>query len=323
LLSVYFYFFFSFCFVLCLFFCFFNDTYPALADALPQGETESGLNTSMSSSANEIASLISVSSVMQRLAHEQTRAKSQWANLSETDRMIAMQKIVYLRLKVLSFVQTSSLEVASVLGRLNSGLAELADRRAMISDQRARTLRRNSFINLISGGLTKIGGYSVALTPSTLIPTNVAEIFDGAVQTSLSAFTIRQQREESKLIKAKPKILIAFLSGNNLTEKEFPETVWTFLNHVPDQSKKSKTRREVLIDHWIEIGRLSDGRSRQLAKIKSNSQNVSIGGNFRLDDLDDTVSMTSDLKSVVSNMETSLMELGEAFRNSYKDDPEI
>ena len=40
-----------------------------------------------------------------------------------------------------------------------------------------------------------------------------------------------------------------------------------------------------------------------------------------MDDIDDAVAMMSDIKSTVSGMETSLMELSQMLKASYKDDP--
>ena len=292
----------------------------AVSPPLPS-DSDGYLKDIMTPTAVEVADMISVSPLLHRLHREQQQARALDANSPNLERILSIQRLMYLRAKIDVYIQTASLEVGSVLGKLNSGLADLADRKAMIADTRARTLRRTSFINFISGGLTKIGGYSIALTPASLIPTNVLEIFDGGVQTALSVFTLKQLKDEQRLGKARPEILKSFLSGNNLTTHIFPDTVWTFLNKVPPLSKEGKTRREVLIQSWVQSGRLSDGPSQNLIK-QQNS--VFFGaGEFRLDALDDTVAMTSDLKSVIASMDTSLMELGEAYRDSYKDDPDI
>jgi hypothetical protein len=310
------------------------------------------LNDVMSANASELADMIQITPLLNKLQKEQQSgklhaSKSKHAELQTEARLLDSpavdsptaeakslagddlahivnnQRLIYLRTQINAYLQTSNLEVASVIGRLNSGLAELADRKAMISDQRARTLRRQSFINFVSGGLTKIGGYSIALTPSSLIPTNILEIFDGTVQVSLSAFTLKQQRDEQKLSKARPAILNAFLTGNNLSTQEFPPSVWTYLNRASARTKSSKTRRQELIDHWNQIGRLTDGTNKLMSRAKAKGIAPSFNENFHLDDLDDTVAMMSDLKSVVSGMENAMMELGQTVRDSYKDDPEI
>jgi hypothetical protein len=325
---------------------------PSLNSSPGSDERLTYLNDVLSASANELADMIQITPLLNKLRKEQQSGKlpvskskraelqtdarlldSPGGDVSAADtpvfksedlaRVISNQRLIYLRTQILAYIQTTHLEVTAVIGRLNSGLADLADRKAMISDQRARSLRRQSFINLISGGLTKIGGYSIALTPATLIPTNILEIFDGTVQVSLSAFTLKQQREEQKFSKARPAILNTFLSGNNLSTHEFPPLVWTYLNKVSTHTKNGKTRRQELIDHWNQIGRLTDGTNKLMSRAKSAGIAPSFNENFHLDDLDDTVAMMSDVKSTVSGMENALMELGQSVRDSYRDDPEI
>jgi hypothetical protein len=308
-----------------------GDGTTLLAAVQPPAETEenSFYIKAMTPSALEIAEITSIKPILSRLKREQDRARAlaaQSGYIDNLDQSLKLQQVLnlhrmlYYRSKANAYIQTAHLELDSVLGKINSGLADLADRKAMIADQRARTLRRTTFINLISGGLTKIGGYSVALTPASAIPTNVLEVFDGVVQVGLSALTLRQQKAEARLGKARPEILDAFLSGNNFTSHFFPGDVWTFLNRVPPQSKEGKTRRQMLIDSWTKMGRLSDQSASGLSK-KIGS--FAVSNEFHLDDLDDTVAMTSDLKSVIATMDTSLMELAQVCRDSYKEDPDI
>jgi hypothetical protein len=95
------------------------------------------------------------------------------------------------------------------------------------------------------------------------------------------------------------------------------------MNKISSRGKNGKTRRQELIDHWSQIGRLSDGTNKLMSRARAAGVAPSFNESFHLDDLDDTVAMMSDLKSVVSGMESALMELGQTVRDSYKDDPEI
>jgi hypothetical protein len=277
----------------------------------------------------EIAELTGIQSLCKQLDEEQKKQQSsqQSIEMSDMQKVLHNQRIIYLHTKINLYLHTANLEITSVTGKLNSGLAELSDRQASISDARARSLRRNNFVNLVSGGITKIGGYSTALANASPIPTNVLEVFDGGVQSSLSALTMRQLKEEAELSKEKPGILVTFLNGSNASTKLFPESVWKFLSHkAPDQTNrllagaKDSTRRKALMEYWITQGRLKNSgatknqpkRTRELSGVK-----------MPMNDLDDTVSMMSDLKSVVASMENSLMELSQVLKNSYKDDPEI
>lgn len=282
----------------------------------PPAASQKG-DESLSTAALEVGELTGIMPLYRQLCSEQKLARS-GNDKSALDRLIRAQRISYLHIRINQYMQTANLEVSSVNGKLNSGMAELADRQAAISDARARMLRRSSVVNMFSGGMTKIGGYSSALTPASLIPTNVLEVFDGGVQMGLSAFTIRQQRAESKLNQDKPLILMTFLTGNNQTTKEFPETVWTYLGRPDSAPGGSKTRRQTLIDRWVKAGRLTSGanekvsakRTKQIAGIKTPTN-----------DLDDTVAMMSDVKSIVASMGNAFLEISTFMKDSYKDDP--
>ena len=153
----------------------------------------------LSSRALEIAELTGIWKIYNQLRRAQEVSKQTPAAPESIKELQRNLRIIYLHDKLNQYFQTANLEIDSTIAKLNSGMSSLGDRKATLADERARILRRNTFINLISGGLTKIGGYTVALTPASLIPTNVLEIFDGGVQTSLSASTIKQQRDEKAI----------------------------------------------------------------------------------------------------------------------------
>lgn len=274
----------------------------------------------------EIAALTGIQALCKELDDEQKKQLTSQA--SDVQKLMHNQRIIYLHSKINLYLHTANLEIVSVNGKLNSGLAELADRQASISDARARSLRRNNFVNLVSGGITKIGGYSTALANASPIPTNVLEVFDGGVQSGLSALTMRQLKEEAELSKEKPDILVTFLNNSNASSKLFPESVWTYLSHKAPDSKnrlllnaRENSRRKALMEYWIKEGRLKTGISTSKNQPKR-TREVS-GMKLPMNDLDDTVAMMSDLKSVVEGMENSLMELSQVLKSSYQDDPEI
>ena len=59
-----------------------------------------------------------------KTAQDSTMADSTAASSADIARILANQRLMYLRIKINSYLQTNNLEVASVIGRLNSGLAE-------------------------------------------------------------------------------------------------------------------------------------------------------------------------------------------------------
>ncbi|CAN5239381.1 hypothetical protein BH10CYA1_BH10CYA1_08810 [soil metagenome] len=268
----------------------------------------------------EVAELTGIWKIYNQLRKEQEAAKGSPATAKSIEELQRNMRIIYLHDKLNQYFQTANLEIDSTIAKLNSGMSSLGDRKATLADERARILRRNTFINLISGGLTKIGGYSVALTPASLIPTNVLEIFDGGVQTSLSASTIKQQRDEKRFSKTTPEMLLAFINGNSQTSPQYPPSVWAYLNTKANTTDKV-SRRVTLIDRWRASGRMTPGgstaRKRPVSTAGATSKVVSF------DDLDDTVTMLADIRSVLAGAQVSLMELSETLKSVYDDDPVI
>jgi len=270
--------------------------------------------------AKELAELTGILKIYNQLRQEQESSRRTPAAPKSMEELQRNLRIIYLHDKLNQYFQTANLEIDSTIAKLNSGMSALGDRKATLADERARILRRNTFINLISGGLTKIGGYSVALTPASLIPTNVLEIFDGGVQTSLSASTIKQQRDEKRFSKTTPDMLLAFINGNSKTSPQYPLHVWEYLNAKANTTDKL-SRRVTLIERWRASGRLTPGgssvRKRTVPSTGASSKIVAF------DDLDDTVTMLADIRSVLAGAQVSLMELSETLKSVYDDDPVI
>lgn len=275
----------------------------------------------LSARAFELAELTGIGKVLSQLKKEQELARHSPAAPKSPEELQRNLRIIYLHDKLNQYFQTANLEIDSTIAKLNSGMSALGDRKATLADERGRILRRNTFINLISGGLTKIGGYSNALTPGSLIPTNVLEIFDGGVQTSLSASTIKQQRDEKRFSRTTPEMLLEFINGNSQLAPHYPPNVWAYLNAKANSGDKL-SRRGTLIDRWRSSGRLSPGGS-SIAQKRPQSTASSSAQIVAFDDLDDTITMLADIRAVLAGAQISLMELSQTLKAVYDDDPVI
>lgn len=260
----------------------------------------------LSAQAREVADLSGVSPVLAKLESEQRIPLLSEETVATLSRK---QKILYLREKLNSMVQSANLQIHSTRSDIDSAIAKADEVRAYITEQENRLTHRNSQINLLSGGVTKIVGYSLALSPITDIPTNVLEVFDGSVQATLSALALRLQRKEAKLEQGMPAVLEAIITENSSSYR-YPRCVWMYLNRPADGSA-GKSRRQQLIDTWRTTGLLT--RPKQTT-LKSKQK-------LAVELLDQRKAMLSDLKSVVSAMHHGLMELGEAIVVSYQSDP--
>ncbi len=227
------------------------------------------------------------------------------------------QKLIYLRQKSIQCMETANLEVNSIRGKIETEMAMIHEQQATMQEKRARAMRRNTMINFVSGGLTKMVGYSIALG-NINTPTNVLEIVDGGIQSALSVVTMKELHDESNVVKEMPAVL-AQLYEPQTSYDVYPPHIWTYLNEQAPGSP-NKTRREVLINQWQERG-IFDRKERAARLKEGNVKHQFTLARITPQLLDDRMAMLSELRSVVSQMHTSLMQISQICRKSYEEDP--
>ena len=287
--------------------------------AEPQTSPVSTAATSMqlTPEVREVAVIIEMLPVLEQLEKEQSMLGD--APVHSIERIEKNQHLLYLRQKLIQGFETAMFEINSTRGKIDMASADLADAEAVLNEHRARTIRRNSMINFVSGGVTKMVGYGLALADVNPITTNVLEVMDGGIQSTLSGFTIADQRAEKQMLKGVPTFLSDLIVEPKIPDREYPKSVWMYLNSVPPGSQKQMTRRELLIANWKRNGILN---LQPKAVRNANGQlvvNAAIEGKW----LDDHSAMLSDLKSVISRMNEGLMVLSQLVKHTYSVGPEF
>ncbi len=107
-------------------------------------------------------------------------------------------------------------------------MSQVQTQQAKMVEKRARTLRRNTIINFVSGGITKLAGYSIALGGADT-PSNILEIFDGGVQCGLSSTVIKDLHSESLVVGQMP-VMLTQLDRADDPDCVYARQVWTYLN---------------------------------------------------------------------------------------------
>lgn len=278
-----------------------------------QDKSNSPLVETLTPQARELADLAGITPVIQDLDIEQKFCNAAKDKALSLPLLARRQKLMYLREKLNTMIQAANLQINSTKGKIDSATAQADESRAFLTEQRNRVTHRNSQVNLLSGGVTKIVGYGIALADLSPIPTNVLEVFDGSVQSTLSTLALREERKEGRLEHGMPPILSAFLDGNPGTH--FASSVWHYLNDVPvGDSPTKQSRRQLLIANWQKTGMMT--RATGLAKANGRIP-------VTVDLLDQRLAMLSDVNSVVAHMHAALMSLSDAIVASYARDPDF
>ncbi len=273
-------------------------------------------NIELTPAAREIAEISGMMPVWTKLCAQQEKMNS---SSSASARNAGIEKLIYYRQQLIQAEQTLNFEVNSARVGVETELAKLDDLQAGLVEMRARSLMRNTAVNFVSGGLTKLAGYSIALGAVDM-PTNILEIFDGGVQCALSSLTVREQREERRVGRGITPLLTTITDRNNDRTQQYPVTVWDFLSRVPPDSKSGITRLEILSKMWRDAGLLS----RQKRKLSGTSGfDLATRKAMAMQLIQDRRAMLTDVRAEVSRMERSLMEFSHALKQSYLGDPAL
>lgn len=283
---------------------------------LALGADDAPTPTTMNASLRQVASIIGLLPVMEQI----TAMQAQFHNVVPTpslEYLAKRQKLLYLREKENQILSTANLEVNATRGFIESDMAHVAEAQAAMVEKRARVLRRNTIINFVSGGLTKITGYSIALAgPDT--PTNILEVVDGSVQCGLSGLTMKELHEENFLVKELPPRLAALNQSEN--RHVYPEQVWDFLNAPPLDGSGQTSRKEALAATWQQRGMMA--RTDKAVKLRAGTTRHHLAlARIAPQLLEDRAAMLSELRSLVSEMHDSLMALSQICQQSFADDP--
>lgn len=285
--------------------------------------------SSMPPELEQVARLIGALDVMRQIENLQSELRAfnpnvnQNANqnkalMSPFEYLSKRQKLIYLRQKLNMNLETANLEVNATRGQIESLMAQVQSQQASMVERRARTLRRISIINFISGGLTKMVGYSISLGNYDL-PSNILEVFDGSVQCGLSATTMKDLHEEGHLVKDTPPLLAALDDPDN-SRGIYPAQVWSYLSES-SAGAAGQTRRDVLSAGWEKRGMFTRrDRATSLRATGRLTHHLSLA-RITPQLLDDRLAMLGELRAVVSQMYLSLMRLGQRVKRSYDEDP--
>lgn len=228
------------------------------------------------------------------------------------------QKLIYLREKLNTILETSNLEVNATRGQIEGLMSQVQTLQAKMVEKRARTLRRNTIINFVSGGITKLVGYSIALGGNDTT-SNILEIFDGGVQCTLSGTVIKDLHSESHVLGQLP-VMLTQLDKADDPNGVYAHQVWNYLNES-STGNAGQPRRVQLTKDWESRGFYEHHNKANALRENSNLQGHLALARITPQLLDDRLAMLSELRSMVSEMHASLMELCLRVKQSYNEDP--
>ena len=262
----------------------------------------------LSPGAEEVAREIGVTPLIERLYR-----------LPEHDRGAALTMSVEalsLRQEITEVVLGASLEVDGITAEIDSELAQISAIRGDLEARRDHAIGLNTIANIIASGATGVVGTALQFKNSTANLGNAIGVAGAGISTLLSLIGLRQQRGGHRALGVAPNLLARLFDKKPEFHSDYPAEVWTYLNAVPPAEPGKETRRELLIKHWTELGRIESIETpKGQRKIELLTSSISQQRSLTIDVLNDRGAMLADVRAQVSLIKRDLSKLMLALRS--------
>lgn len=197
-----------------------------------------------------------------------------------------------------------------------------AERNRKVAHTNLLAFATNGVMWTIAEGLT-IPTYRV---PSLSVGSGVVGILAGITPSVFSALAIKLIEGRPHRPKELPNMLSKIFGYPTTQNTEYPESVWKFLNTVPDGDTGDGTRKEQIIQHWIRDNYIPSftkrDSSEQLDRLIGDGSRERYKLTIAL--LRDRRTMLQQLHAQISKMNRLLLELLMVMRGEkiYKPEPE-
>jgi hypothetical protein len=223
---------------------------------------------------------------------------------------------ITLRLEAREILCTTMLQCQAVIAQIESDTLETLEIKTALENRRDSSQKTNSKANIWANGVLSGLGQTLQI-PFETAPDSRAE-YSGEVTSATADFAavglgylaLHQSKGIALNGYVRPNMLAKIFMRPNDARTEYPDSIWRYLNSVPPGSKSNQARRQLLIDRWVELGRIQPlntekGRqySRELAGtvLQPNAVNV--------DMLEDRVAMLADVRVEVSQIYKELLNM--------------
>jgi hypothetical protein len=239
------------------------------------------------------ADLVKVSSELREL-------KKLSASTGPVDRW----QILWLHQSISEKVLSAALQVDATLAQIDNEIARANEVRGYLSDRRDRVVSRTNLLGVLVGGV--VGGTSSGLQLSSSLtkPAAGVGVAAGTLSAGLALAGIHEQRGGTSLFDFDSNMLAEFFDRPTLPNSQYPATIWIFLNETSPYGPKGLTRKEQLLQSWVQVKRIDSLSSAE--KIARLTSEPSQGLKLTIDDFEDRGAMLQDVRARISYLKRDL-----------------
>lgn len=216
-------------------------------------------------------------------------------------------QILWLHQHISEQVLAASLQVDATIAQIDNEIARANEVRGFLADRRDRAVSRTNLLSVLVGGAVGATSSGLQLSSNLTKPAAGVGIGAGTLSAGLALTGIRQQKGQTSPFDFESNMLAEFFDRPTLPNSQYPATIWTFLNETSPFGPQGLTRKEQMLQSWVQVKRIDSLSSTE--KIDHLTSQPAEGMKLSIDDFEDRGAMLQDVRARISYLKRDLGEL--------------
>jgi len=213
-------------------------------------------------------------------------------------------QILWLHQHISEQVMAASLQVDATLAQIDNEIARANEVRGYLADRRDRAVSRANLLSVLVGGAVGATSSGLQLSSNLTKPAAGVGIGAGTLSAALALAGIHQEKGKSSPFDFDSNMLAEFFDRPTLPNSQYPPTIWIFLNETSPTGPAGLTRKEQLLQTWVQVKRIDSLSSTD--KIDRLTSQPSENLYLTIDDFEDRGAMLQDVRARISYLKRDL-----------------
>jgi hypothetical protein len=213
-------------------------------------------------------------------------------------------QILWLHQHIYEQVMAASLQVDAILAQIDNEIARANEVHGYLADQRDRAVSRANLLSVLVGGAVGATSSGLQLSSSLTKPAAGVGIGAGTLSAGLALAGIHEEKGKTSPFDFDSNMLAEFFDRPTLPNSQYPSTIWIFLNETSPSGPAGLTRKEQLLQTWVQVKRIDSLSSTD--KINRLTSQPSENLHLTIDDFEDRGAMLQDVRARISYLKRDL-----------------
>jgi len=213
-------------------------------------------------------------------------------------------RILSLHQHISERIMATSLQVDATIAQIDNEISRANEVHSYLADRRDRNVNRVNLLSVIVAGALGATSSGLQLSSTLNKPAAGVGIGAGTLSAGLALVGIHAQRGGNSQFGFQSNMLAEFFDRPALPDSQYPPTIWTFLNESAPNSPDGLTRKQQLVQTWVEVKRIDSLASAdQIHRLTSQpSERLDLS----IDDFEDRAAMLQDVRARISFLKRDL-----------------